>query len=227
MRRLLNLVMQLVAVALFVVLLTVFWVIFDGLHDEGDKADVGLVTSHAEPAKDAPDPLLDRVMDLYKEGRFPAVIVAGPTWREIGTVDVATMATYLEAHGLPTSAIIIDNGGSTIQEMALSVAEVMRTHQFQSVMIVSNYYQVTREKLALTHEGIEEIQKAHAGKLQKEDAVKISQEVIALYDYVGKVYVMPTAEKVKKEAQVGMDKANADATEAKKSVNKGLDGLAK
>ena len=138
------------------------------------------------------------------------------------------MAEYLEAHGLPSSAIITYNQGEeSTQETARIVAEIMKSHQFQSVMIISDYYRITRTKLALTHEGITNIEKAHVGKLQKEDAMKIGREVVALYDYIGKIYLLPAAEKAREEAQVGMDKAKSDAEQAKEKVDKNLDNMAK
>jgi creatinine amidohydrolase/Fe(II)-dependent formamide hydrolase-like protein len=57
--------------------------------------------------------------------------------------------------------------------------------------------------------------------------LKIGREVVTLYDYLGKVYFLPAAEQVKKEAQVGMDKASADAEKATQKVSKSLDNLAK
>ena len=103
----------------------------------------------------------------------------------------------------------------------------MKSHRFQSVMVVTDYYHMTRTKLALLHEGITEIGKAHVGKLRKEDAWKIGREVVALYDYIGKIYLLPAAKKVKKEALVGVDKAKADAEKTKEKVDKSLDSMAK
>jgi hypothetical protein len=155
-------------------------------------------------------------VQLYNQGEFPFVIVGGSTSPE-----------YLESRGIPSSAIIEAHGSGTTQGNAREVAQIMKSHQLQSVMIVSDYYQITRTKLALNHEGITEIEKAHVGKLRKEDALKIGREVVALYDYIGKIYLLPAAEKVRKEAQVGLDKAKTDAETTKEKVDKSLDNMAK
>jgi uncharacterized SAM-binding protein YcdF (DUF218 family) len=227
MRRLFNLIFQLLAVALVVFLLTAVWIVFDGLSDWGEKADVALVTGHTEVVQGTSDPLLDRVVQLYKDGEFPDVIIIGTKWVEIGSENAVTMAKYLEAHGIPSSAIIDDSVVDTVPETASRVAATMKEHGFQSVMVVADYYRITRIKLALTHEGILELEKAHVGKLQKEDALKIGREEVALYEYIGKVYLLPAAEKVKKEAQVGMSKASIDGEKAKEKMDKSLDNLAK
>jgi len=214
-------------VAVFFFLCTSALIIFDGLNDQGQKADVALVTGHAQVVPGKPNPLLDRVVDLYNAGDFSFIILSGSTGGSAGD-EPAAMAEYLERHGIPPGVVIRGRkGGESTQETASRVAEIMKLRQFKSVMIVADYYHITRTRLVLSHEGIAEVERAHVGRLQKEDAVKIAREVVALYVYVGKTYLLPAAEKVKKEAEVGIDKVDADALQAKDKVNKGLDNMAK
>lgn len=227
MRRLFGFLFQLVIVAVFFFLCTSALIIFDGLNDQGQKADVALVTGHAQVVPGKPNPLLDRVVDLYNAGDFSFIILSGSTGGSAGD-EPAAMAEYLERHGIPPGVVIRGRkGGESTQETASRVAEIMKLRQFKSVMIVADYYHITRTRLVLSHEGIAEVERAHVGRLQKEDAVKIAREVVALYVYVGKTYLLPAAEKVKKEAEVGIDKVDADALQAKDKVNKGLDNMAK
>ena len=227
MRRLFGFLFQLVIVAVFFFLCTSALIIFDGLNDQGQKADVALVTGHAQVVAGQPNPLLDRVVDLYNAGDFSFIILSGSTGGGAGD-EPAAMAEYLERHGIPPGVVIRGRkGGESTQETASRVAEIMKLRQFKSVMIVADYYHITRTRLVLSHEGIAEVERAHVGRLQKEDAVKIAREVVALYVYVGKTYLLPAAEKVKKEAEVGIDKVDADAVQAKDKVNKGLDNMAK
>jgi uncharacterized SAM-binding protein YcdF (DUF218 family) len=226
MRRLFNLIFQLVAATVFIFLGTAAWIVFDGLSDSGQKTDVALVTGHAESAQGTSEPVLDHVVQLYNQGEFPFIIETEPTGgpNHDGSGGIAA---YLESKGIPSSAIIEAHWSGTTQGNAREVAQIMKSHQFQSVMIIADYYQITRTKLALTHEGIVDIEKAHVGKLRKEDAFKIGREVVALYDYIGKIYLLPAAEKVQKEAQVGMDKAKTEAEKAKGKVDKSLDSMVK
>jgi len=227
MRRLFRFVFQLVLVAVVLFLLTAAVIVFDGLNDLGDKADAALVTSHAHPGVGKTDPLLDRVVELYKGGKVSSIIVIGTTWREMGDEDSAMMVRYLRARGVPESAIVDSNLGGTTEETGQLAADIIKTHAFESVMIVADYYDISRLKLALSHEGVTNIMKDHVGTVKKEDAMKIGNAVVTIYGYVGKVYLMPAAEKVKAEAKVGMDKASVDAQQAKEKVDKSLDSLAK
>jgi hypothetical protein len=103
----------------------------------------------------------------------------------------------------------------------------MKERRFQSVMLVTDYYRMTRTHLVLMHDGVQQIEKAHVGKFQKEDVLAITREVIALYDYIGRTYLLPAAEKAKEEAQVGLDKASVEAGQAKQRLDKSIDGLKK
>jgi uncharacterized SAM-binding protein YcdF (DUF218 family) len=227
MRRLFKLIFQLIAAAIFLFLCIAAVIVFDGLNDQGQKADCALVTGQLEsPWGKAAQPALDRTVKLYNDGEFPVIIVAAT--RIDGAVNEPdAMAKYLESHGVPANAIFVLHHGGTTAETAQAVATLMKSRMFQSVMIVTDYYSMTRIKLALTHEGVEDVEKAHVGMLQKEDALKIGEAVASLCDYVGHVYLLPAAEKAKEEAQVGLDKASVDAQQAKDKVNKSLDNMAK
>jgi len=224
MRRLFNAIFQLLTAALVIFLFTAVWIVYDGLNDLGEKADVALVSGHSEAAQGASEPRLDLAVKLYHAGEFPSLIVTAATGSN--HEGSAGMGAYLESHSVPSDAII-EVHRETTQGSAREVAAIMKLHQFQSVMVITDYYRMTRMKLALNHEGITEIQKAHVGTLRKEDAWNIGREVVALYEYIGRTYLLPAAEKVKKEAQVEMDKAKTDAEQTKDKVDKSLDSMAK
>ncbi len=227
MRTLFKLIFQLVAAAVFLFLCLAALIVFDGLKDDGQKADAGLVIGRMEAVKaDADQPRLDRAVKLYRDGEFPFIIVSTTMARGVPN-DPHVMSAYLENHGVPADVIIEVRPGENTGEVAHEVAEIMKFRKFQSVMVVTDYYHETRVKLALSHEGIGDVQKAHVGELKKEDAIKIGREVMALCDYVAQVYLLPAAEKAKEEAKVGMDKASVDAQQAKEKVDKSLDNMSK
>ena len=227
MRKLWRILFQLVILVVVFFLLSSVTVVMDGLTDRGAKADVALVTGHVHPDEDKRDALLDRVVELYKTGKVGQVMVVGATWRQVGDEDAETMVKYLTAHGVPEAAIIQSNHGGTTDETSRAAAELFQARQFESMMVVADYYDVSRLKIALRHEGVLNIESDHVGAFRKEDVMPIGGAVVKLYGYVGREYLMPAAEKMKQEAQVGMDKASADAKKAKEKVDKGLDGLAK
>ncbi len=225
MRRLLRFLIQLVGSLLCFVLITIILVVLDGLNDVGANADAALVAAHGDYSSGG-DPQLERVAKLYKDGEFQKVIVSafngGASFEE-----QAAMTRYLEGHGVPSSAIIEDSGAKDTGDMAHDVASIMKRQQLTSVMIVTDYYRMSRIKLALLHAGVSSIAKSHVGSAQVQDAWPIACEVVALYGYLGHTFLLPAAEKIKEEATTEADKAKVEAQKAKESVDKKLDTLPK
>jgi hypothetical protein len=74
--------------------------------------------------------------------------------------------------------------------------------------------------------------------VQKDDGYMLAREVIALYYYLGRFYLVPEAEKaqeeakadgqkIKQEAQVDGDKAKDEADKLKEKANDDIDSLRK
>lgn len=229
-RRFVRLIFQLLTLVIAVFILTAVWIIFDGVTDLGNHPDVALVLGHTdvEPAtaEKHKEDRLDRAAQLYKDGQFPLIIVSGAV-HSGGENEADRMAHGLEVLGVPASDIIIDQQGSNTETTARNVAEIMKKRGFHSVMVITDYYHMTRAKLALRHEGVTELDTAHAGNLRKQDAFPIGREVVALYAYLGKYYLLPAAEKARDEAKTGLDQAKVEAEKAKTSVDKKLDNMAK
>lgn len=234
MRRLFGLLFKLAVLAAVVFLLTAIWILFDGLSDLGEKADVALVPGHAVLTDGVPGPVLkarlDRAIKLYNDGEFASIVVSGAT-RLNGYDEASAMSRYLQEHGVPASAIVEDHDGTHTQDSAANLAVIMKAEKLHSVMVVTDYYQITRTKLALRHEGVTEVQQAHVGRLEKKDAYMVGREVVALYDYLYHYYLMPEAkkitEKVTAEAKTGTDKIKDDAEKTKENVDKKIDSLSK
>lgn len=230
MGRLIKWIFKYIIVLVLLFLCLAAWIVFDGLRDSGEKADVALVTGHLEAPVGMHETVahadLDRAIKLYNDSDTSYIIVSGST-SHTNYDDLDVRIKYLESHGVPSDVIVEDHHGQNMGEMARDVATILKSHQATSVMIVTDYYHVTGTKIALAHEGIRQVGNAHVGQFQKEDAVKIGRETVALCEYVGKVYLLPAAEKAKEEAQIGMDKAKVEAEKAKEKVDKSLDSMAK
>jgi len=227
MGRLIRFVFQLVLVALFFAILSAVVMVFDGLNDRGDKAEAAVVTDARVPAKGA-SPLLDRAVEMHRSGEVNSIVVISSKWLGEGQEGgAAEMEKYLISHGVPAGDIIKSDRGGSMQETARAVAAIVVARKLDSIMIVADYYDVTRLKLALMHENVKNVLSVHVGTVTKDDLFKIINSVVALYEYVGKVYLLPEAEEVKKEAETGLDKAKIEADHAKDKVDKGLDNLPK
>lgn len=229
-RRLLKALFQFLGLAFLLFVLTGVWVIFDGMTDLGERADVAVIPGRSELVNGAPGPVLqarlDRAVQLYKDGEFGSIIVSGVT-RFNGYDEAASMEKYLEDHEIPSDAITADHDGGDMEKTAQNVAAIMKGKKFHSVMIVTDYYHITGLKLALRHEELTEIEQAHSGKLQGEDLEPIANAVVALYAYLGKIYLVPTLEKAKEALSSGGEKAKAEVEKAKETVDKKIDSLPK
>jgi vancomycin permeability regulator SanA len=236
-----DLIFRLLSLLILIFIATAIWIVFDGLNDHGDRASVAVVPGTAILRDGLPGPILrarlDRAIELYQAGKFPLIIVSGAT--KLGGYDEpSVMANYLVEHEVPRTAIIQDKLGANTNDTGMDVAKIMATRRLQSAMIVSNYYHITRLKLALQHAGVHDVQQMHVGVVNKDDAFMLGREVVALYYYLGRFYLIPAAEKARSEAEVAgkeikkdaektSDKASQDADAAKKKVNDGLDSLKK
>jgi vancomycin permeability regulator SanA len=224
-RGLFRLIFRLIPLAVLVSVGEAVWIVYDGLNDQGDHADAAVVPGTAV-RHGMPGPILrsrlDRAIELYRAGKFPLIIVSGAT--EVGGYDEASaMSNYLIEKQVPVTAIIQDKVGAHTSDTGRDVAAIMKARNLHSVMIVSQYYHITRMKLALKYAGIKDVEQAHVGVVQKEDAFMLAREVLALDDYLFKFYLLPAADKAKEEAQVEGEKVKVEAEKAKDQVQKKID----
>jgi len=223
-----RLIFQIILLAILVFIGTGVWLVYDGLNDQGDRADCAVVLGHAVKADGQPGPILrarlDRAVTLFRDGKVPLIIVSGAS--HVDSHDEATsMARYLVAHQVPMPNIIEDHGGFNTDGTAKDVAALMHKFRLRSVMVVSHYYHITRTRLALKHDGITEISTAHVGTVRKEDAFNVAREVVGIYYYLFKYYLKPATDKATVQASVVADQvkdklqsAASDAAEKAKQA---------
>jgi vancomycin permeability regulator SanA len=229
-RGLFRLIFRLITLAVLVSVLEAVWIVYDGLNDQGDHADVAVVPGTAVSHNGVPGPILrarlDRAIELYRAGKFPLIIVSGAT--EVGGYDeAAAMSNYLVEKQVPVTVIIQDKIGAHTSDTGRDVAAIMTARNLHSVMIVSQYYHITRMKLALKYAGIKDVEQVHVGVVQKEDAFMLAREVLALDDYLFKFYLLPAADKAKAEAQVDAEKMKVEAEKAKEQVQQKINSSQK
>jgi vancomycin permeability regulator SanA len=226
---------RLIALAVLVFVGTAVWIVGDGLNDSGTNADVAVVLGNAIQKNGMPAPILrerlDKAIELYDKGDFPLIIVSGAT--RLGGDEPAAMCNYLVEHQVPIGAIVQDRGGANTDDTSEDVERIAKERDLHSVMIVTDYYHITRTKLALHHAGVTDVEQAHSGVVKTEDAPRLGREILALYFYIGKFYFIPWAskaqaqaqvdsEKLKEQAQIEAEKLKEDADKAKSNVQQQL-----
>jgi vancomycin permeability regulator SanA len=216
----------LVALLLIAVGLPAVWVVCDGLRDAYNHADAAFVPGYAESRDGVLAPgliaRLDRAAELYDQGVFPAIVVSGAT--PLNEKDESNaMAQYLEAHQVPAGVITEDHRGEKAGDSMENLANIMKNQGFHSVLIIADYYRLTRMKVALRQEGISEFQQAHVGQWKKEDATKVLNEVAIMYDSESRRYLLPVVEKIVEKVKA----LSGSPTGWKDAVNHWLDSMSK
>lgn len=162
-------------------------VVVDGLHDDVAPSDVGVVLGSKVLADGTPSNALrarlDRAGTLYHDGMFGHIIVSGGTGKEEFS-EAQVMADYLTLHAaVPREAILLDEGGYNTRATAAHSADIMQAHGFRSATVVSQYFHVTRSRLALESAGVPEVHGAHAYFWDSRDAYSLPREIVALPVY--------------------------------------------
>ncbi|MCY1063121.1 YdcF family protein [Nannocystis sp. SCPEA4] len=166
-------------------------VCIDGCTDEARAADVAVVLgNHVSNAGEPSRRLqlrLDRAHALWLAGLVPRIIVSGG--QDPGSPHEAeVMKQYLVARGVPADRIVEDRGGINTHATARFVAGWLRARGERSAIAVSQYYHVTRTKLALRRFGVDATG-AHADlELELREPWSLLREVVGFYAYLFKDY---------------------------------------
>jgi vancomycin permeability regulator SanA len=89
------------------------------------------------------------------------------------------MAAWLMAHGIPEQDIVIDNAGFNTAASAKNFAAIREAQGFQSVIVVSQFFHISRCRLALKQAGVEQIGTAHSRVYSTRDVYATLREVVA------------------------------------------------
>ncbi|GAB2947768.1 hypothetical protein GCM10027048_10940 [Hymenobacter coalescens] len=160
------------------------WVARDGLQDRIGPADSLLIlgnTVHADGSlSDRLRARLDKGLALYRAGLAPKIVVSGGLGRE-GHYEGLAMSQYLVAQGVPRAAIIVDNLGNTTRASAENFARLATRCRFRSVIVVSQFYHLTRSKYLLLRAGHFQVYSAHAPYFELRDGYSLLREFPAYY----------------------------------------------
>ena len=163
----------------------------DGFNDNIQKADVGLILGSKVHVNGSPSIRLANRMDkgvqLYKEKFVPKLIVSGAIGKE-GHDEAIVMKNYLITKGVKEDDIIVDSNGKNTYQSALFTKKIMLKNKWTSVIVISNYYHITRSKLALSKFGVPVVYKAHSTMIHVVDLFSIPREVVAYYYYLFRSY---------------------------------------
>ncbi|HHT66361.1 MAG TPA: YdcF family protein [Clostridiales bacterium] len=162
-------------------------IIFDGLNDKIGPSDVAVVLGNKVELDGKPSKRLkgrlDRAAELYKEEYFKYVLVSGGTGKE-GFDEAAVMKTYLVEKGVPDEAVLLDQEGYNSFMTAQNTKRIMSEMKLNSVTIISQFYHITRTKLAFKKVGFDKVYTAHAKYFEIRDIYSLIREFFAYYKYL-------------------------------------------
>jgi vancomycin permeability regulator SanA len=162
-----------------------FWIVADGLIDEKEKGGVGVILGSTVNADGTLSERLvkrlDKGIELYRDSVVGLGVVSGGLGKE-GFYEGTRMAEYLVAQGVPAGKIIIDNAGVT----TAATARNFRRMQLKPgpVIVVSQYFHISRTKLAFRNEGYAHVKGVHADYFEARDLYSIIREFFGFYKYL-------------------------------------------
>lgn len=163
------------------------FIVIDGLTDNLGKADVAVVLGNKVEKDGQPSPRLksrlDRTIELYQRKYFDLIIVSGGIGKE-GYDEADVMKDYLINFGIPANKILIDNQGLNTFLTAQNTRKLTKKLNFQSVLLVTQYYHITRTKLAFKKAGFRQIYSAHAYIFEWRDFYSLIREFFGYYQYL-------------------------------------------
>ncbi len=166
--------------------LLVFAIIFDGLSEDIQASDVAVILGSKVELTGRPSARLaarlDRGIALYKAGVTKTLIVSGGAGTE-GFNEAIVMRDYLFRRGVPLSGIIVDEFGYNTDETAKNCAAIMLLKGFKSVIIVTQYFHISRTRMALRLHDIKNVHSAHAHYFEIRDIYSTAREAVALPAY--------------------------------------------
>lgn len=161
-------------------------IVWDGLHDELKHADVAVVLGSKVELDGKPSnrlkARLDRTVELYQAKWFSAIIVSGGVGKE-GFDEAAVMRDYLVESGIPADVILLDSKGVNTAATAANAQPLMKQHDWRSVLVVTQYFHVTRSVLAMRQAGTAEVYSAGARYFEWRDLYSIPRELVGYAAY--------------------------------------------
>ncbi|MBX9852748.1 MAG: YdcF family protein [Cytophagaceae bacterium] len=154
----------------------------DGLIDDEISADVALILGNkVEENGEMSARLKGRMnkgLQLYKTKKVKKIVVSGGKGKE-GYYEAEVMKEFLIKNNIPASDVITDNAGNTSYETAANYVKIHKENSFQSVIVVSQFFHISRCKLALQKMGITYVYGAHAEYYEMLDLYSLVREFFA------------------------------------------------
>jgi len=160
------------------------YTIIDGLSDQGKHADLAVVLgSKVNEDGTLSERLKKRLecsLELFQAGRVKRILVSGGLGKE-GFYEGDKMKTFLVEHGVADSLVIVDNFGNNTIATVDNTLRLKDSLKFESLIVVSQYFHVTRTKMLFKKRGFEQVSSASPRYFELRDIYSLLREFVAYY----------------------------------------------
>ncbi len=160
------------------------YIVYDGTKKPTIHADVAVILGNKVNEDGTLSVRLEKRLEaglsLYEERFVDKIIVSGGLGKE-GYYEGDKMREYLVSHGVPDSTIIVDNKGNNTETTVKNLVEIKKDDSFDSVIIVSQYFHITRTKQLFRQYGFDNLQSISPRYVEWRDLYAIVREFIAYY----------------------------------------------
>ena len=129
-----------------------------GARDRARASDAIVVLGAAQYVG-RPSPVLrarlDHALDLWQRGLAPRLIFTGGTGVGDTTSEAAVSRIYALKHGVPDTAILMENEGRTTRESLAAVSAIMHARQMRTAILVSDPFHMLRLRILSTQYGVD------------------------------------------------------------------------
>ncbi|MBW3523889.1 YdcF family protein [Chryseobacterium sp. NKUCC03_KSP] len=160
------------------------YIITDGLSDKGEKADIAIILGNKVNEDGTLSKRLEKRLEtgieLYKNHRIKKILVSGGLGKE-GFYEGDKMKEFLVKNSIPDSVVLVDNYGNNTRLTVENTLKFQEKYKFKSIIIVSQYFHVTRTKKLFEDRGFENVSSASPKYFEWRDSYSILREFPAYY----------------------------------------------
>jgi uncharacterized SAM-binding protein YcdF (DUF218 family) len=129
-----------------------------GARDKARESDAIVVLGAAQYVG-RPSPVLrarlDHALDLWQRGLAPTLIFTGGMGVGDTTSEAAVSRNYALQHGVPDTAILMENEGRTTRESLAAVSAIMHGRQMRTAILVSDPFHMLRLRILSSQYGVD------------------------------------------------------------------------
>lgn len=162
----------------------IIYITIDGLHDNEKNADIAVILGNKVNEDGTLSERLEKRLEcglnLYRKHRVKKIIVSGGLGKE-GFYEGDKMRDFLIANKVPDTAIIVDNLGNNTRATVINTMKLKDSLNFKSIIVVSQYYHVTRTKMLFRKQGFKNVASVSPNYFEIKDLYSILREFVGYY----------------------------------------------